>query len=220
MKELCIIVISWNRPEFLQQTLDSIQLMQDGIEAETYVVDNGSDLETQTVIRNTDWLTGYLLLDRNLGINVALGRIFPVNYVTRFSYILISDADMQYQRPFSLAIKLLKQNSNLGAVSYQHSPEHISLGEFQSGNESWHKKQTERGCSLFLKTKRLEQMRPFPTDNLKDFDWWVCRDGPQSLQIRDEQIAVLPGGAYHLGWRTGDSTWQTCETPEFQTFKQ
>ncbi|HCO22482.1 MAG TPA: hypothetical protein DIT97_05240, partial [Gimesia maris] len=61
--------MSWNRPHFLQQTLDSIQLMRDGLDTETYVVDNGSDQETQAVIRTTDWLTGYLLLDRNQGIN-------------------------------------------------------------------------------------------------------------------------------------------------------
>ena len=220
MKELCIVVVSWNRPHFLQQTLDSIQLMRDGLDTETYVVDNGSDQETQAVIRTTDWLTGYLLLDRNQGINAALERILPVNYVDRFSYILISDADMLYQRPFSLTLNLLKQETNFGAVSYQHSPEHISAGEFQDGPDTWQRKQSERGCSLFLETKRLEQMRPLPIDNLKDFDWWVCRDSPHSLQSRGEQIAVLPGGAYHLGWRNGDSTWQTCETPEFETFKQ
>ena len=144
----------------------------------------------------------------------------PVSYVDRFSYILISDADMNYQRPFSLALDLLEQETNFGAVSYQHSPEHISSGTFQDGSDTWQLKQSERGCSLFMKTKRLEQMRPLPIDNLKDFDWWVCRDSPHSLQSRGEQIAVLPGGAHHLGWRNGDSTWQTCETPEFETFKQ
>lgn len=220
MKELCCIVVSWNRPGFLQQTLDSIQLMQQGLEAETYVVDNGSNQETTTLIRNTNWLTGYLLLNKNFGINAALERILPVNYVNRFSHILISDADMVYQRPFSLALNLLKQYSNFGAVSYQHSPEHVSLGKFREDLDIWQRKQSERGCSLFLETERLEKMRPFPIDNLKDFDWWVCRDSPHSLQSRGEQIAVLPGGAHHLGWRNGDSTWQTCETPEFETFKQ
>lgn len=220
MKELCIIVVSWNRPHFLQQTLASIQLRREGLQTETYVVDNGSDQESQTVIRNTDWLTGYLLLDRNYGINAALERILPVDYVNRFSHILISDADMVYQRPFSLAINLLRHYSNFGAVSYQHSPEHIALGEFEDGPETWQRKQSERGCSLILETTRLEQMRPLPIDNLKDFDWWVCRDSPHSLQSRGEQIAVLPGGAHHLGWRNGDSTWQTCETPEFETYKR
>jgi hypothetical protein len=42
----------------------------------------------------------------------------------------------------------------------------------------------------------------------------------KSLQSEDRPIAVLPGGARHLGWRKGDSTWQQIETPEFEEYKR
>ena len=71
-----------------------------------------------------------------------------------------------------------------------------------------------------MNTEFLESVRPLPVDNLKDFDWWVCRDAPGSIQKQQKQIAVLPGGAYHLGWKAGDSTWQASEITEYPEVKE
>jgi len=65
----------------------------------------------------------------------------------------------------------------------------------------------------------FQAMRPLPVEKMMDFDWWLMRDAPQPLQNFKNPVAVLSGGAVHLGWRQGDSTWQSIETPEYETYR-
>ncbi len=214
-RDLLALIVSWNRPAFLERTIASLRQQARGLSAELFVVDNGSDRETRRLIRRSGGLSGYLLLHRNLGINGALERAIPQSLSERYEFLLISDADMEYRQPLTLALDALRQQPDLGAVSYQHSPEHPSEGTVQIAGREFHLKSTERGCSLVFATDPFERMRPLPVQQLKDFDWWVCRDAPHSLRSQGKQLAVLPGGARHLGWRRGDSTWQTDEIPEY-----
>lgn len=86
-------------------------------------------------------------------------------------------------------------------------------------NEQWPLKRVERGCSLLFQAARFQELRPLPVHKMLDFDWRVMRDAAQSLQARNQFVAVCPGDPIHLGWRAGDSTWQTQETPEFDEFR-
>lgn len=219
MKSLLAVVISWNRPHFLRETLDSLFRQSNPADASILVVDNCSEAETVAVIEQETRLTNYRLLNQNRGINGALEAILTEDVLDHHEFLLVSDADMRYQRPLQLAIDLLASESTVGAVSYQHSPEHPVAGELVSGGRTWLTKWSERGCALFLRIADYRRLRPLPVENFKDFDWWVVRDAPQSLQHRNLPLAVLPGGARHLGWRTGDSTWQTTEIPEFDENK-
>lgn len=214
-----MVVISWNRSHFLKSTLESIARCFSGVTGDVFVVDNGSDAETRQVIRATNSLSGYLLLHRNVGINAALERFLPRTLTAQYDTVLISDADMAYRHSFSIAHQILQQRSEIGAVSYQHSPEHTVVDHIEFENRRLLLKQAERGCSLFVRSEDLDLMRPLPIDQLKDFDWWVCRDAPRSLQSRRKPVVVLAGGAQHLGWRHGDSTWQDAEINEYPEFR-
>lgn len=219
-KDLCILVISWNRPGFLKQTLESIEKRLEGISADVFVVDNGSDWETTELIRQSEFLSGYLLLHKNLGINGAIERFLLPSLVKRYEAILISDADMEYQLPLSIGVETLQLDSEIKAVSYQHSPEHAFSKKKRIGQHEFFLKDSERGCSLLMKTLFLESLKPLPVENMKDFDWWVCRDAPHSIQSQQKKIAVLPGGALHLGWKAGESTWQTSEIAEYPNIRE
>ena len=220
LRTLGVFVVSWNRPRFLAQTLESLSAQTDGLDAAIYVVDNGSEAATRDVVVSNGAMTGYQLLPKNLGINAALESIFPANLERQFRYVLISDADMQYDEPLGLAVEFLESHTEFGAVSYQHSPEHEDRAEFEWSGRTWVTKSVERGCALVMRSQFLQAAHPLPVERMADFDWWLVRDAPQSLQNEDRPIAVLPGGARHLGWRKGDSTWQQIETPEFEEYKQ
>lgn len=220
MSKLLCMIISWNRPEFLRRTLESLFLQIGDIEALVVVVDNGSDSKTREVIEQEVRIRRGVFLGSNLGINRALEAALPEDVSLEFQHILISDADMDYSRPLSPILQAFDDRPEIGAISLQHSPEHEAVGEMTINNEHWPLKWIERGCSLLFQTSRFQELRPLPVHKMLDFDWWVMRDAPQSLQARNQFVAVCPGAAIHLGWRAGDSTWQTQETPEFEEFRR
>lgn len=211
--------MSWNRPRFLKRTLESLFHQLDGVQAEVIVVDNGSSPETVAVIESERKLSRYLLLPSNVGINAAIEAILPANVTEVCDAILISDADMEYRTPLAEVLPLLEVEPRIGGWSLQHSPEHAIVEESVINNRPVLLKQVERGCALLFSAARFQEFRPLPVHKLLDFDWWVMRDAPQSLLARDQLVAVLPGAAIHMGWRQGDSTWQTLETPEFDEYR-
>lgn len=213
---LLAVVVSWNRPQLLTRTLESLFAQLEGVGAEVLLVDNGSAQETRDVILGENRLSRRLLLDANVGINAALERVLPDDVGGSYEAVLISDADMEYRQPFATLLPVLEAVPGLGAVSLQHSPEHPILGDFEFSGHRWLKKHVERGCALLFNARRFQQLRPLPVEKMLDFDWWVMRDAPRSLRAQGEFVAVSPGAAVHLGWRAGDSTWQSIETPEFE----
>lgn len=126
---------------------------------------------------------------------------------------------MSYQQPLRVGLDLLKEVPGVGAVSYQHSPEHPVVAREFDGQNEWIFKESERGCALLMRTADFQALRPLPVENPKDFDWWVMRDSADSLASQGRKVAVLPGGARHLGWRQGDSTWQPDEIFEFAEYR-
>lgn len=157
--------------------------------------------------------------ETNLGLNQAIETALARWRTSAHEWVLVSDADMEYCQRLSTALDLLTEHSEIGAVSLQHSPEHPAHRDLWAQAQCWPLKWSERGCALVLRTATLLMLRPFPIDNLKDFDWWVCRDAPQSLQAQRKPIAIQVGGARHLGWRAGDSTWQAIAIPEYAEFQ-
>src|SRR5262249_40412810 len=118
--DVMVIVVSWNRPYFLRQTLDSLQRQTQLISADIFVVDNCSRQETVRIIESQKSLAGYWLLEGNCGINGALERVVPASLPQRYRYILFSDADMVYERPLAMAVSLLDAKPELAGVSLQN----------------------------------------------------------------------------------------------------
>ncbi len=220
MPAVLCLVVSWNRPRLLRRTLESLFPQIVDLAAQVVVVDNGSNVETCATIEREERISKRIYLGSNLGINGALEAALPGDVTKGFQYILISDADMEYRRPLGPILRAFDDRPEIGAISLQHSPEHAAVGEMTFDNENWPLKRVERGCSLLFQTTRFQELRPLPVHKMLDFDWWVMRDAPQSLLVRNQFVAVCPGAAIHLGWREGDSTWQTEETPEYDEFRQ
>lgn len=214
--KLLAVIVSWNRPHFLRRTLDSLFLQLKAAEADVIAVDNGSDAPTRQLLQQERRLSQVIQLTTNIGINAALEAALPADLDQKYHAILVSDADMEYLQPIASLLPALESIPQVGAISLQHSPEHAVTAEHDDGQRHWLLKSIERGCSLLFLTRRFQQFRPLPIHKPLDFDWWVMRDAPHSLAQHRESVLVLPGGARHLGWRVGDSTWQFLETPEYE----
>ena len=59
---LLVVIVSWNRPEFLKRTLESLFDRLDEVQADVIVVDNGSNAEMVAVIESEPRLSRFLLL--------------------------------------------------------------------------------------------------------------------------------------------------------------
>lgn len=200
MSELLTVIISWNRPDLLRRTVDSVRVCS---RHRLLIVDNASNQETTDLIRSITTDDERLLFPVNRGINraveVALERCTE-------PYIHVSDADMQYLEPFDTAIDALERGAL--CVSYLDSPEHRVVGSNRRVGRDWLLKHAERGAALFMPTQYLKSLLPLPNGHT-EFDWWVCQNAPRSLRRLDQSVWVLPRVAWHLGWRVGQSTWNT-----------
>src|SRR5260370_29810909 len=151
-----VIVISWNRPKFIRRTLDSLFWFTSSHD-KVCVVDNGSHEDTQRVVNSDSRLHERYVLPKNLGINGALEHVMQASpiFLTE-KYILVSDADMLYNRPLSHAERFLEANGSntnrqFDVLSLHDSPEHKKRGSFRFLEDIYLEKRSERGCSLVFR---------------------------------------------------------------------
>lgn len=197
--------MSWNRPRFLRKTIDSLFWVCRDTD-KVVVVDNGSVENNIEIITSDSRIHDYILFPENRGINAAIEAALNKH---NDDLVLISDADMLYLYDLKIAEDFLNEHKNIDAISWHDSPEHAVHSRFEWGNHQWCIKNVERGCSLILRSSRLDQCRPLPVIKKADFDWWLFRDNIH----RFKEVAVLPGGSHHLGWK--ESTWGTHEVQEY-----
>jgi glycosyltransferase involved in cell wall biosynthesis len=165
LQRLLVVVISWNRPAFLRKTLTSLFAATTRELTDIVIVDNGSDQETKDIIQGEPRLMTYRLLDRNYGLNVALEAAVP-RQDPRYSYILVSDADMYYREPIEAFCRFL-QHPAIEAVSLHHSPEHPVAEMLAWGGNDIMIKNTERGCSFGWR-RALPEITPRFHDKLSE----------------------------------------------------
>jgi hypothetical protein len=219
-RDLVVYVMSWRRAGFLRQTLESLRPLVADLDADVVAIDNGSGQDVIEVLEAARRLRKVHHFPQNLGINAALEAAIPEDLPKRYRHVLISADDMQYRESPQIAMNFLASHPEIGAVSFQHSPEHEASGQLTDCDRHWPLKATERGCSLLARTEDLSRVRPLPVNSMRDFDWWFVRDAPASLTNRKMPVAVLAGGALHLGWRKGDSPWQPqIEIPEYPEYR-
>lgn len=205
MKDILVFIISWNRLNFLKQTLDSLYKQLSCLKYDIFIVDNNSDLSVKDFIKSGE--NGYRLLDSNKGINWPIENILPE--IVNHEYVCISDHDIYYARHFSTYIDFLDNNPDFAVAKGIESPEHPTKGKFLWNNETWLIKMNERGGGIVTPTEILLKSFPLPKRKIDFDDYYMKYVG----RIK-KKIAVLPKGAVHLGWKANSSTWQNKPLPE------
>jgi len=218
MTRLGVFVVSWNRLPFLTRTLESLLAVLD-VPARVTVIDNASEPETRQWLQRFGRCVVHQL-EENRWVNGAHAAAWPADLTTAYQYVLCCDNDVEFLIPLSVDCRFLDGHRDCDALSLQHSPEHDTLEEVAWSQYRIARKRAERGTAVIYRAGFLQANRPLPTHKRLDFDWWLFRDGPESIARRGGLVSVLIGAARHLAWRPGDSTWQPVEIPEFDEFKR
>jgi hypothetical protein len=218
MNRVGIFIVSWNRLLLVMRTLDSLFECLD-VAATVTVIDNASERSVRCLLQQ-DTRIRLHQLDTNRWVNGAHEAAWPHDLTSRFDLVLCSDNDVEFREPISTACLFLQENPQHSVVSLQHSPEHPARRETTWRGRPVIEKRYERGTAVLCRASFLQANRPLPTHRRLDFDWWLFRDGPDSVERRGECVPVLAGAARHLGWRRGLSTWQDIEIQEYAQFKE
>lgn len=181
------------------------------------VVDNGSDPEVLDYLDPQGWLR-IRELPANLGINAAHEAAWPENLADQFDLVLVADNDVRFQRPLSEVCEFMRSNPIVNMVALQHAPEHPVLGTVEWRGRKLPLKRVERGQALLCRAEWLQSVRPLPVHKMFDFDWWLCRDAPESIQKRGEFLVCFPGHTRHLAPEREKSTWGNQSPPEIEVF--
>jgi GT2 family glycosyltransferase len=213
---LGIFIVTWNRFELLKQTLASLRDCID-LPAEVTVIDNASEEPVLEWLDQQYWLRVYPLA-HNLGLNGAHERAWPENLTDKYDLVLVADNDVEFRRPLSEVCEFMRANPIVNMVALQHAPEHPVLGTVEWRGRKLPLKRVERGQSLLCRAEWLQSLRPLPVHKTFDFDWWLCRDAPESIGQRGEYLVCFPGHTRHLGPAREQSTWGNSSPPEIEVF--
>ncbi|MCD8511613.1 MAG: glycosyltransferase [Bacillus sp. (in: Bacteria)] len=132
---LLSIVLSWNRPILLGRTIESY-LKNTSIPHRLIVVDNGSQPETITLLKNTATLNEIkvVYLTENKG-GAAFNHILDMENLKPYTYVHFSENDIEYLPGWDeVLIKKLKTFPEVGQLS-PFSP----FPQTKEGEYSWEK---------------------------------------------------------------------------------
>jgi len=205
MKDLGIYVISWDRPHFLAQTVESLKarIAEDTITADIHIIDNGSNAETVGVINSLEGVEK-ILFDTNRNIGGGYQDAIPDNVDELYKYILTTDHDFMYLEPLSTYIRMLEENPLCFLAKGHNSTAHAESGRITSQGREWIvKKQCTAGTAV-MRTVDWQKLRPLPRN--QQYDWHII--GTMARLDSALSFYILPGTTLHIGWRRGDSTWQ------------
>lgn len=205
--KLAIYVLTWRRPHLLRRTLDSLFRQLDAepdLKALVNIANNGSDPATREVIEEyADRLDQIVYFRQNIGIAQAFETMIPPRIPT--PYLMLSEDDVEYRQPLSQYLDALDRLPRVGAVTGYHSQYHPIRSQRELDGKTWLIKRMASTVHLVMKSETYERLRPIEVPSKRDFDCYLMRQSPRSLQKQGLKIGVRPGGVLHLGWK--ESTW-------------
>lgn len=216
MYRLGIQLLSYNKPKYLKQTLDSlIKVIVD--RDKLCIVEQSDNLELKNEcidICKTYKNLHVIDLDKNRGQRGATNVVFKSGFFDDCEYVMITDHDNIFHTPLTIYCDKLKKSPDVWIATGYLSPEH----DFERKDGHWIRKSTARAGHMVLRQKDFIKMCPinenFGTTDpdygcawFAGLDWWLTHwsspiaPGYQQAEI----IAAYPGGVEHIG---RESTWQ------------
>jgi len=207
-----IQILSFNKPKYLVQTLDSLMRMK-GPNDKILVFEQSTEDEIRkeglAICKEYDDVQ-VILSDRNLGQRGATNRVIESGFFNDCEYVMVTDHDNIFHEKLDIYVNKLTSNPSVWVATGYNSPEH----DIERKDGEWLLKTTARAGHMVLRQKDFMSMVPIDEqaglDNgcawFAGFDWWLTHWCPQSPGMkRAEIIAAYPGGVEHIG---RESTWQ------------
>lgn len=221
MSRIAIQVISYNRPEYLEQTLSSLKKVI-GINDKICVIEQSDDPIFKKNCVDICNSHNIILIDNptNSGQRGATNIVYYSGFFNNSQYVMLSDHDNIFHEPLDIYVEKLDQDKTIWCASGYCSLEH----DIERKDWEWLIKSTARAGHLVFRTKDFIQMMPIDVDynagtNCSWFaglDWYLTWWNPLTPGYRREKefIACYPGGVEHAG---KESCWQGLYTKDDPT---
>ena len=223
---VAIQILSYNKPEYLKRTLDSLLKVMD-LDDKICVVEQSDDKDSKQ--KAVDICKGYnditlLDLDKNLGQRGATNKVWESGFFDNCKFIMFSDQDNEYHEPLTILCDKLEEEG-VKISTFYNSPEHDIIKK----DGSWIYRNTARAGNMMLTKEHMFEMLPIDenlyseTKTDKDYcawfaglDWWVqwWHEASGGKLELDGFVACYPGGCTHFGI---ESTWQGTYDDEIPT---
>jgi len=136
MERIPIVMLSYNRPEYLYRTLRSLYNTNLGF-YDLHIIDNGSkDPKTISLLKNVDISAEITILPEpktiGEGKNIGIEHCLKYHYLSHFIAIIDNDMLFKYNclhEAFMEAIKLIAEGQHLGILGLWRHPSHKILKE-------------------------------------------------------------------------------------------
>lgn len=158
MKNLTVIVINYNRLDYLKRTLST--LFKTTLDVDFIIYDNAStepgfyEYFKDPNFSNVQFIIGNKNLGWGAAVNEALTFTKPSNY------ILISNNDVEYKDGwFEKGVELLEKYSEIGVLGVWKHTAHRTL---QLINNELEVRDNTPAVGWLFKTDRLKELLPFP----------------------------------------------------------
>jgi len=194
------------------------------MEAQIYLFDNGSEIETREIIynlSNSEHKLFKIFLPANCGIPYVANAFRSLiaqecDYINlrKPDFVMLMDADAYFTKPIRPLLDILIYDYGVAVISGHDSVEHGEIGRrtflVDSEDVEVKIKLNERMLCLIMKREEFESFDKFPTYRNRDVDWEVFLWNRNSLAARRRKLVAVDW-VIHLG--QFDSTWHSYGIP-------
>ena len=226
MSRIAIQVLSFNRPEYLEQTLDSLKkvISQDD---KLCVLEQSDDLEAKKkcvdICKKHKDIKLIESLE-NLGQRGATNAVYNSGFFNDSQFVMISDHDNIFHEPLDVYCEKLNNDASIFIATGYSVFDH----DIERKDWSWLIKSTGRAGHMVMRSKDFLTLMPIDLNYTAGvscgwycgLDWWLTHWGTYlhpGIRQEKEFIACYPGGVEHIG---KSSTWQgeyVTDDPDLET---
>ncbi len=229
-KTITVYVTSYNKPEYLYKTLDSIiekKRFDKEYEYKICVFEQSPDRIVQDNIYRTikdkykNEIAEIYCSPFNLGLRGAINKAYGLGWFDNADYIMITDQDNLFHTPLSLYAKVLNKYKSCivatGYLSKEHEV-HDVIYDNEFGNIII--KSTARGGMMFYRAQDLVKLLPMNLDVMHGWEgnssWNIGLDWSLLSWLPDSPLAqglsnfiyCIPNSTTHFGY---DSSWRETD---------
>jgi hypothetical protein len=207
-----IQIISFKKPKYLKQTLDSLySVISENDKVCVLEQTEDDDLKQECIDICKSYPNIYIIpMSKNLGQRGATNVVYESGFFNDTKYIMLSDHDNLFHEKLDVYCDILDKYPNVWISTGLNSPEH----DIENKIDNIVFKSSARAGHMVLRTPDFLSLCPFDLNTGKDLncswfcglDWSISHWGKTSPGYhRTQFIACYSGGVEHIG---RESTWQ------------
>lgn len=223
-KKIITLLTSFNRPEYIVDTITSLKKIKDNNTENTiYLVENSSQENKTEIFEKIKGIidSNFIVYDSefNLGQRGALLQMLDDIDIDDYDYIQFTDQDNIFNEPLITFCEILEENPDIFFVTGYMSKEHKELGWRKSRFGYLCEKRSLRAGHMFMRVSDLKSLFPIHLDSQyglshnsswnAGLDWelsWWNKKSPGKLSEKNFVLCV-PNAVIHIGMNSTMYNW-------------